>query len=257
MRVLFIGDIVGSPGRKAVKKYIGELRSKYRFDYCVANGENAAGGSGITYVVAQELYNCGIHAVTMGNHTWSKREITNLIEGDTRLARPANYPPGLPGQGTVIIDGRLGVISLLGRIYMDPVDCPFRTLDRELELLKKQVKAVVVDIHAEATSEKIALGWFLDGRVACVVGTHTHVQTADERILPEGTGYISDLGMTGPINSVLGVKTDIIIDRFLTGLPKRFLIASGPAELCGAVVTVDDCTGKTKAILRIREAALD
>jgi metallophosphoesterase (TIGR00282 family) len=251
LRVLFIGDIVGSPGRKAVKKYIGELRSKYRFDYCVANGENAAGGSGITYVVAQELYNCGIHAVTMGNHTWSKREITNFIEGDTRLARPANYPPGLPGQGTVIIDGRLGVISLLGRIYMDPVDCPFRTLDRELELLKKQVKAVVVDIHAEATSEKCALAWYADGRVSAVIGTHTHVQTADERLLPCGTAFISDVGMTGPYEGVIGVKRDLIIEKFRTSMPVRFEVAKGPVQFNGVILDIDEKTGRTHDIQRI------
>ena len=167
----------------------------------------------------------------MGNHTWSKREITNFIEGDTRLARPANYPPGLPGQGTVIIDGRLGVISLLGRIYMDPVDCPFRTLDRELELLKKQVKAVVVDIHAEATSEKCALAWYADGRVSAVIGTHTHVQTADERLLPCGTAFISDVGMTGPYEGVIGVKRDLIIEKFRTSMPVRF----GSGERTGSV----------------------
>ena len=193
MKVLFIGDIVGGPGRKAVRQYIGELRSQYRFDCCIANAENAAGGSGITYATAQELYGYGIDAVTMGNHTWSKKEINTFIDADPRIARPANYPAELPGKGTVVIDGKLGVISLLGRIYMEPVDCPFRTLDRELEVLKRQVRAVIVDFTRSYFGEMRA----------CLVRRRqgqrrhrypAHVQTADERILPCGTAFISDRG---------------------------------------------------------------
>lgn len=255
MKVLFIGDIVGSPGRKAVKKYIGELRSKYRFDYCVANGENAAGGSGITYIIAQELYGYGIHCITMGNHTWSRKEISTFIEGDTRMVRPANYSPELPGNGSVIIDGRLGVINLLGRIYMEPVDCPFRTLERELEMIKKKVKAVIVDFHAEATSEKCAMAWYADGRVSAVIGTHTHVQTADERILPCGTAFISDAGMTGPYEGIIGVKRDLVIEKFRTLLPVRFEVAKGLVQFNAVIVDIDENTGRAAEIMRISDVS--
>lgn len=251
MRVLFIGDIVGSPGRKAVRQYISELRGKYRFDYCVANAENAAGGSGITYVIAQELYNYGIHAITMGNHTWSRKEINSFIEGDARIARPANYPPELPGNGSVIVDGRLGVINLLGRVYLDPADCPFRTLDRELEMIRKKVRAVIVDIHAEATSEKCALAWYADGRVSAVIGTHTHVQTADERILPCGTAFISDAGMTGPYEGIIGVKRELVIEKFCTSIPVRFEVARGPVQFNGVIIDIDENTGRSLGIQRI------
>ncbi|NLH97438.1 MAG: TIGR00282 family metallophosphoesterase [Clostridiaceae bacterium] len=251
MKVLFIGDIVGGPGRKAVRQYIGELRSQYRFDCCIANAENAAGGSGITYATAQELYGYGIDAVTMGNHTWSKKEINTFIDADPRIARPANYPAELPGKGTVVIDGKLGVISLLGRIYMEPVDCPFRTLDRELEVLKRQVRAVIVDFHAEATSEKCALAWYADGRVSAVIGTHTHVQTADERILPCGTAFISDAGMTGPRDGVIGVKKELVIEKFRTSMPVRFEVAKGPVQFNGVILDIDEETGKATGIHRI------
>ncbi len=251
LKVLFIGDIVGSPGRKAVKQYITEVKKDYGFDYCVANAENAAGGSGITYVVAQELYKCGIDSITMGNHTWSKREITNFIDGDTRLARPANYPECIPGKGSVIIDGRLGVINLLGRIYMDPVDCPFRTLDRELELIKQKVKTVIVDIHAEATSEKCALAWHADGRASAVLGTHTHVQTADERILPCGTAFISDVGMTGPHDGIIGVDRDIVLEKFRYSMPVRFEVARGTVQFNAVILDINERTGRTVGIKRI------
>lgn len=251
MRVLFIGDIVGSPGRKAAKQYISELMKEYRFDYCIANGENAAGGSGITCVLAKELYACGIHCITMGNHTWSKREITNFIDDDPKIVRPANYPPELPGKGSVIIDGRLGVINLLGRVYMDPLDCPFRTLDRELENVKKQVRAVIVDMHAEATSEKCALAWHADGRVSAVLGTHTHVQTADERILPCGTAFISDVGMTGPYEGIIGVDREIILDKFRFSMPVRFEVAKGKVQFNAVLLDIDENTGKTTDISRI------
>lgn len=252
MKVLFIGDIVGSPGRKAVKQYIGEVKREYGIDYCIANGENAAGGSGITYVIAQELYKYGIDSITMGNHTWSKKEITNFIDTDTRLARPANYPANLPGKGSVILDGRLGVINLIGRIYMDPADCPFAALDRELEEIKKKVKAVIVDIHAEATSEKCALAWYADGRASAVIGTHTHVQTADERILPCGTAFISDVGMTGPYEGIIGVKRELIINKFLTSMPVRFEVAKGPVQFNAVILDIDEKTGRTSKITRIR-----
>ncbi|NLB74157.1 MAG: TIGR00282 family metallophosphoesterase [Firmicutes bacterium] len=261
MNLLFIGDVVGRPGRRAVKTALPELVQAYEPDAIIANGENAAGGLGLTQDTALELLGLGITVMTTGNHVWQKKEFYTFLEDNTRILRPANYPPGAPGKGATVIhlsNGiRLGVVNLIGRVFMSPVDCPFRAADAIVTELSRECDLIVVDFHAEATSEKIAMGWFLDGRVACVVGTHTHVQTADERILPEGTGYISDLGMTGPVNSVLGVRTDIIIDRFLTGLPRQFQIASGPTQLCGAVVTVDHGTGKARAIQRVREAATE
>ena len=260
MNLLFIGDIVGRPGRRAVKTILPELIQTYEPDAIIANGENAAGGLGLTQDTAKELLDLGVTLLTTGNHVWQKKEFYRFLDADCRTLRPANYPPGAPGKGATTItlpnNIKLGIINLIGRVFMAPLDCPFRVADSLVTELSGECDLIVVDFHAEATSEKIAMGWFLDGRVACIVGTHTHVQTADERILPGGTGYISDLGMTGPINSVLGVKTDIIVERFLSGLPKRFQTASGPTELCGAVVTIDECTGKTKAIERIREAAL-
>ena len=251
MKVLFIGDIVGNPGRKAAREMISKIRREMPFDYCVANGENSAGGTGITYVVAQELYKCGIDALTMGNHTWSKREITNFIDSDSKIARPANYPQELPGKGSVIIGGKLGIINLLGRVYMDHVDCPFKALDRELEYLKTQVKVVLVDIHAEATSEKCALAWHADGRVSCVLDTHTHVQTADERILPCGTAFITDVGMTGPHEGIIGVDREIVLEKFLSYMPVRFEVAKGSVQFNAVHMEIDEKTGKTLGIQRI------
>ena len=251
MKVLFIGDIVGNPGRKAAKEMISSIRREMPFDYCVANGENAAGGTGITYVVAQELYKCGIDVLTMGNHTWSKREITNFIDSDSKIVRPANYPQELPGKGSIIIGGKLGIVNLLGRIYMEPMDCPFKTLDRELEYLKSQVKVILVDIHAEATSEKCALAWYADGRVSSVLGTHTHVQTADERILPCGTAFITDVGMTGPYEGIIGVDREIVLEKFLCYMPVRFEMAKGSVQFNAVYMEIDDKTGKTLSIRRL------
>lgn len=251
MKVLFIGDIVGNPGRKATKEMISGLRRELSFDYCVANGENAAGGTGITCVVAQELYKCGIDALTMGNHTWSKREITNFIDSDSKIVRPANYPQELPGKGSIIIGGKLGIVNLLGRVYMDNVDCPFKALERELEYLKSKVKVILVDIHAEATSEKCALAWYADGRVSCVLGTHTHVQTADERILPCGTAFITDVGMTGPHEGIIGVEREIVLEKFLSYMPVRFELAKGSVQFNAVYMEIDDKTGKTLTIKRL------
>ncbi len=254
MRVLFIGDIVGSPGRKAAKEMISKLKKEEEIDFCIANGENAAGGSGITYVIAQELYSSGVDGITMGNHTWSKNEILNFIESDNRLARPANYSQDLPGKGYAILNGKngkLAIMNLLGRIYMDNIDCPFKAADRELEHIKKEVKAVIVDFHAEATSEKTAMAWYLDGRVSCVLGTHTHVQTADERIFPFGTAYITDVGMTGPCDGVIGVNKDIIIKKFLTSMPQRFEVAKGRVIFNAVMLDIEEKSGKTTNIRRI------
>jgi len=251
LKILFIGDIVGSPGRRAVKECINELRNELSPDYCIANGENAAGGSGITYVVAQELYKLGIDALTMGNHTWSKREVNSFINTDTKLIRPANYPPEVPGKGSLIIDGKLGVINLIGRVYMDHADCPFRALDNELEQLRSKVKVCIVDIHAEATSEKCAIAWHADGRVSAVLGTHTHVQTADERILPCGTAFITDVGMTGPHEGILGVDKEIIIEKLRLGMPAKFELAKGSVQFNAVFLDIDEATGKTISIKRI------
>jgi len=254
LKVLFIGDIVGSPGRKAAKEMISKLKKEEQIDFCIANGENAAGGSGITYVIAQELYNSGVDGITMGNHTWSKNEILNFIESDNKLARPANYPEDLPGKGYAILNGKngkLAIVNLLGRIYMDNIDCPFKAVDRVLEQVKKEVKAVIVDFHAEATSEKTAMAWYLDGRVSAVLGTHTHVQTADERILPFGTGYITDVGMTGPCDGVIGVNKEIIIKKFLTSMPQRFEVAKGRVAFNAVLLDVEEKSGKTTSIRRI------
>lgn len=251
MKVLFIGDIVGNPGRKAAREMISVLKKEMPFDYCIANGENSAGGTGITYVVAQELYKCGINAITMGNHTWSKKEITNFIDADNRIVRPANYPSELPGKGSAIIDGKVGIVNLLGGVYMDNIDCPFKAAEREIDYLKSFVKVILVDMHAEATSEKCAMAWHLDGRVSCVAGTHTHVQTADERILPRGTAFITDVGMTGPYEGIIGVDRDLVIEKFITHMPVKFEVAKGSVQFNGIHLTIDDRTGKTIEITRL------
>jgi 2',3'-cyclic-nucleotide 2'-phosphodiesterase len=254
LKVLFIGDIVGNPGRKAVKELIGGILKEESIDFCIANGENAAGGSGITYVVAQELYKAGIDAITMGNHTWSKKEILNFIDSDNKIVRPANYPAELPGKGSTIINGKngkIGILNLMGRIYMESIDCPFKAAERELEYLKSFVKIIVVDMHAEATSEKCAMAWYLDGRVSCVLGTHTHVQTADERILPFGTGFITDVGMTGPLDGIIGVDRDIVINKFITHMPVKFEVARGIVQFNAVILEIDEKNGKTLKIDRI------
>ncbi|MDP4093701.1 MAG: TIGR00282 family metallophosphoesterase [Bacillota bacterium] len=254
MKILFIGDVVGNPGRKAVKELLPAIKRENQVDFCIANCENAAGGSGITYVVAQELYKYGIDAITMGNHTWSKKEIMNFIESDNKLVRPANYPKELPGQGSAVISGakgKIGVVNVLGRVYMDSIDCPFRAAEREIEYLKSFVKVIILDIHAEATSEKCALAWHLDGKVSCVLGTHTHVQTADERILPFGTSFITDVGMTGPYEGIIGVDRELVINKFLTHMPVKFEVAKGRVQFSAILAEIDETNGKTTNIQRI------
>lgn len=254
MKILFIGDIVGNPGRKAVKEMIPLIKKENNIDFCIANGENAAGGTGITYVVAQELYKSGVDAITMGNHTWSKKEILNFIDSDSNIVRPANYPSELPGKGSTIIGNKgikIGVLNLLGRVYMDSVDCPFKAAERELVILKSSVKVILVDMHAEATSEKAAMAWYLDGRVSCVLGTHTHVQTSDERILPFGTGFITDVGMTGPHEGIIGVEKELVINKFITHMPVKFEVAKGLVQFNAVVLEVDEKNGKTINIERI------
>jgi metallophosphoesterase (TIGR00282 family) len=255
MKILFIGDIVGKPGRRAVRELMPGIINGHQIDLVIANGENAAGGFGITKDVMEELFENNIHVLTTGNHIWDKKEAEEFIGAYENLLRPANYPPGVPGHGhTLITDAsgnKVGVISLMGRVFMRPIDCPFRTAEAEIEKIQSSTKVIIVDMHAEATSEKQAMGWFLDGRVSAVIGTHTHVQTADNRILAKGTAYITDAGMTGPFESVIGVQKESVVERFLTGMPGRFDVAKRDIHLQGVVVDVDDKTGKSRSIERI------
>lgn len=255
MKILFIGDIVGKPGRKAVKELIPQIVSRYQIDFVIANCENAAGGFGVTRDIIEELYQSHIDVFTSGNHVWDKKEIAVFVEDYEILLRPANYPEGSPGRGSVVVTGasgaHLGVLNLAGRIFMQPLDCPFRTAEREIEKLRKKVKVIIVDIHAEATSEKKALGWFLDGKVSAVLGTHTHVQTADETIMPGGTAYITDVGMAGPFDSVIGLKKDDVLQRFLTQIPNRFNVAKDDVRLQGVVIDVDEKSGRSVGIERL------
>ncbi|NLC67489.1 MAG: TIGR00282 family metallophosphoesterase [Clostridiaceae bacterium] len=254
MKVLFVGDIVGNPGRKAARAVIPGIRKEMGIDLCIANCENAAGGMGITYAVAQELFNSDIDVITLGNHAWTKKDVFNFIDSDKRIIRPANYPKELPGKGSTIINtkkGPAGVLNLMGRVYMENTDCPFKAADKEIQYLNNFTNIIIVDMHAEATSEKYAMGWYLDGRVSCVLGTHTHVQTADERILQKGTGYITDVGMTGPYDGVIGVDKDIIMRKFLTSLPMKFEIAKGNIQFNAVFLDIDESNGRTISITRI------
>lgn len=257
MNVLFIGDIVGSPGRQAIKKLLPELKKEYRLDFVIANAENAAGGSGITRKVAEELFSAGVSVLTSGDHIWKKSEITELINEEERILRPVNFPEQAPGRGQAIFKVRdnlkIGVINAQGRVFMHPLDCPFRASRRAQEALAKETKIIIVDMHAEATSEKVALGWYLDGLVSAVLGTHTHVQTADEKILPQGTAFIADAGMTGPQDSVIGRKVPDVLERFITGVPVRFEVAQENIQLHGVVLDIDEETGKARSIVRIQK----
>ncbi len=259
MNILMIGDIVGEPGREAVRKIIPVLKDREKIDFIIANGENAAGGSGITPKIFNELISLGVDVITSGDHAFKKREILDIIDYQDRLLRPANYPEGVPGKGHTIIktknNEKIGVINLVGRVFMEPLDCPFRRATEILKEIKAETEIVIVDVHAEATSEKIALGWYLNGKVSAVLGTHTHVQTADERILPmqNSTAYISDIGMSGSIDSVIGRTIDEILVRFLNHVPTRFKVADKNVQLQGVIVEVDKNDGKAKSIKRIQE----
>jgi metallophosphoesterase (TIGR00282 family) len=257
MRILFIGDIVGKPGREAVRVLLPRLVKKYNIDLSIANGENAAGGSGITPRISEELFASGLDALTSGDHIWKKKEILETMDSEMRIFRPANYPPGTPGRGYGTIKTKKGrkaaIINLQGRVFMSSLDCPFRRAQEAIKELKKETPVILVDMHAEATSEKIALGWFLDGEVAAVLGTHTHVQTADEKILPGGTAYITDVGMSGPYDSVIGRKPEQILARFLTQMPVRFEMAEDNVQIHGVVLEIDESAGKAKSIERIQE----
>lgn len=256
MKIFFIGDIMGSPGRKAISALLHKVVDKYSIDLVVANCENASGGIGITPEVAEQLFQMGIDVMTSGNHIWKHKEIQPYLEANDRLLRPANYPAGTPGRGLTIIETAAGesaaVLNLEGRIFMNPLDCPFRRADQELSSLPPHVKVILVDMHAEATSEKLALGWYLDGRVSAVIGTHTHVQTADERILPGGVGYLTDAGMTGPGDGIIGMERQVIIERFLSQLPQKFKVAGQNIQLQGVVIDIES-NGKCRDIIRIQK----
>ncbi|HOC73238.1 MAG TPA: TIGR00282 family metallophosphoesterase, partial [Candidatus Hydrogenedentes bacterium] len=255
MRILFIGDVVGRTGRAAVARILPELRKAQAVDLVVANAENSAAGIGATPATLQELRRQGVDLFTLGNHTWRKKELLDAMDGLACAARPANFPDGVPGRGAVtatLADGRkAAVLNLVGRVYMDPADCPFAAADRILPELRKVTPVILVDFHAEATSEKAALGWHLDGRCSAVIGTHTHVQTADEWILPGGTAFLSDAGMTGPAHSIIGMKRGSILEKFVRGIPGKFEVAEGPSIFSAVLVEVDDTTGKAQSITRI------
>ena len=254
MRVMLTGDVVGRSGRRAFREYTPRLRKEKGLDLVIVNGENSAGGRGITRRSLDELYSGGADIVTSGNHIWDKRDVLEFIDSEPFLIRPANYPEGTPGKGACVYPFKaknIGVMNLSGRSFMPALDCPFRKADLLLQELAGECDIIFLDFHAETTSEKMAMGWYLDGRVNGVVGTHTHIQTADERILPQGTAYITDLGMVGPWNSVLGVQTDKILEKFLTGMPTRFDVAEGPSVYSAVIVDIDDRTNATAGIERI------
>ena len=257
MNLLYIGDIVGRPGRRAVERFLPGLVASRQVDLVFANAENIAHGIGATPALIEELRGCGIHLFAMGNHTWRKQEMVDGIGALPDVARPANYPVSAPGRGCVLYrlpDGsQVALISLIGRVFMDPADCPFAAVERELAALPDSVRIVVVDMHAEATSEKAAMAWHLDGRCAAVVGTHTHVQTADERLLPGGTAFISDIGMCGPYDAILGVEKERVINKLVTGLPHKWEVAGGPAQFSAVLIAVDRDSGRATAIERIHE----
>jgi metallophosphoesterase (TIGR00282 family) len=259
VRILLIGDIMGRPGRQAVTRLVPKWRSEGRVDFVLANVENCAGGKGVTQATVREILDAGVDAATTGNHVWDNRDVFNFIDSEPRLLRPANYPPWgeAPGRGSTIIESEaglaVGVLNIQGRVFMEPLECPFHVADVLIDELRQRTPIILVDFHAEATSEKQAMGWHLDGRASVVFGTHTHVQTADERLLPQGTAYITDLGMTGSQDSVIGMKPEEVLVRFRRALPSRFEVAEKNVQLCGALVTIDAETGRALAIERVRE----
>ena len=254
MNILVIGDIVGKPGRAIIKAMLSKLQRENEISFTIANAENAAGGRGLTKEVKDELLSAGIDVLTMGNHVWDNKNIFSFIDDEPRLIRPANYPGDCPGQGYHVYNAgfnkKIAVINASGRIFLPPMDCPFQIVNDILESLRDTVDYTIVDFHAEATSEKLAFGYYFDGKVTAVLGTHTHIQTSDERIMPEGTAYITDLGMTGPVHSILGMEKDPIIQKFLNGRPARFEVAAGPAQIQGVILNVDEEHNKVLEIKR-------
>lgn len=262
MKVLVVGDVIGRPGRNCVKKVLPGIRDALSVDLVVLNGENSAGGFGITPKVAEELFSYGVDVITTGNHIWDKKEINDYLCHEPRVLRPHNFPgDSAPGKGWHILDAanglKAGVINLSGRVFLQCLECPFRTAERLIQDIYNHTQVIIVDFHAEATAEKVAFGWFMDGKVSAVVGTHTHVQTADERILPGETAYITDIGMVGPIDSVIGVEKEIIIEKFLTQLPARFKVAGGPVSFDAVFIDIDEATGRARSIERIQEVVDD
>jgi metallophosphoesterase (TIGR00282 family) len=258
--IIFIGDLVGKPGRLAVTELLPTLTAEYKTDIVIANVENSAGGFGITPSIADDLLNIGVDLMTSGNHIWDRKEIYDYIGESRRLIRPANYPQGTPGSGSAVVTSeggvKVGVMNLAGRVFMDDLDCPFKAAEKELLNLKGESDIIIVDMHAETTSESMAMGWFLDGRVSAVIGTHTHVQTADERILAGGTAFITDAGMTGPLDSVIGMNKDFVLERFIKQMPVRFEVATEMVELHGVYVLVDSESGRAIEIKRIKRPLL-
>src|SRR3954449_1488162 len=255
MTIPFVGAIFGKPGREIGRRAVPALIERESIDFVIANVENSAAGFGVTGDIADAILGYGIDAMTSGNHVWDKKEILDYIPRQPKLLRPANFPAGTPGRGSYIGRTRtgepVGVINVMGRIFMQPLDDPFAVVLKEIEAMRGKTRVIIVDFHAEATSEKVAMGWHLDGRVTGVFGTHTHVQTADDRILPKGTAYLTDVGMTGPHDSIIGVTTEIALGKFLTGMPARFESATGPGRLNGVIVTADLATGRATAIQRL------
>jgi metallophosphoesterase (TIGR00282 family) len=257
LKLLFLGDIIGEPGRRAVIDTVPAWKKERGIDFVVVNGENSAGGRGITPKITIDLLRAGVAVITTGDHVWDQKELAPFIDSEPRLLRPINYPEGVPGQGSIVLDtpkGKVGVINVQGRTFMQPsLDNPFHVLDRVVERMRQETPIIFVDAHAETTSEKIAIGRFLDGRVSAVVGTHTHTQTADERVFPGGTAFLCDAGMCGPTESILGREIDPIVQRFISSMPVHFPVARGPVMLCGAMIEIDEATGRAVSIERVAE----
>lgn len=250
MRILMMGDVVGKPGRQAIQKLLPELRQEHQVDLAIANAENSAGGVGLTPDTAQELYRAGVDVLTTGNHAWAKKEIIPYLESEAPIIRPVNYPPGTPGRGYLIYEDVL-IINVIGRVFMQSVDDPFRTVDRVLKEVGSDPRIVIVDCHAEATSEMGAMGWYLDGRVSAVLGTHTHIGTVDAKVLPKGTAFVTDIGMVGPRDSIIGNGVEEVLERFMTNMHVRLTVAVGAVTFSSVLVDVDDETGAARSIVRI------
>ena len=261
MNILFVGDIFGKPGREVARRAIPAIVEQRSIDFVIANVENSASGFGVTGDIAETILRYGVDVMTSGNHVWDKKEVLEYIPRQTKLLRPANFPAGVPGRGSYLGKTRtgepIGVVNIMGRVFMTPLDDPFAVAVKEIEALRAKTRVILVDFHAEATSEKVAMGWHLDGRATAVIGTHTHVQTADERLLPKGTAYLTDAGMTGPHDSVIGVTVDAALGRFLTSMPAKFEAANGAGRLNAVIVTADPATGKATAIERLNMSAAE
>src|SRR5881628_3111389 len=259
LKVLFLGDIVGEPGRNAVIARLPDLKEQHGLDFIVVNGENAAGGRGITGKITIDLLRAGVSVVTTGDHVWDQKDILSFIDTEPRLLRPVNYPPGAPGSGSIVLEtakGKAGVINVQCRTCMQPIlENPFRVIEETVAKMRAETPNIIVDVHGETTSEKIAMGRFLDGKVSAVIGTHTHVQTADEQILPGGTAFMCDAGMCGPVNSILGRAIDPIMNRFISNLPASFPVAGGEVRLRGVLIKIDETTGRAVRIIRVDESA--